>query len=353
MAREAREVMFETVIAFLVINTIAFGLRVLSRGYVHKRFGADDWMMVVAYLAFVVTIVMVILALHHGYGLHMSELSEAPERLRNALKYFIIGQPIYGVACGAVQLSIGLLLLRIASTPIYRHVIIVSLAIIASSSLATSILLALQCRPLSFAWKGSETGTCFHPSVIVKIGYAFSVMDIASSWGYSILPIPILWHMDMHWRAKISILLILAMGVVSSTATILRFKGLMFLVNNHDLLYDMVPANTWSLVEVSIAILAACLATYPPLLRRLHIQGFDSDTDDKPKLNRSLPVGVYGSSQWVHELGRIKRSGKVELNDVTIEGGFDGDSQELILDRNRIQRNTSISVEYSQRKDDA
>ena len=130
------------------------------------------------------------------------------------VQYLIIGQPIYGVACGAVKLSIGLLLLRIASTPIYRHVIIVSLAIIASSSLATSILLALQCRPLSFAWKGSETGTCFHPSVIVKIGYASSVMDIASSWGYSFLPIPILWHMDMHWRAKISILLILAMGVV-------------------------------------------------------------------------------------------------------------------------------------------
>jgi hypothetical protein len=37
-------------IAWLVIDTVAVGLRLFSRGYLLRTFGADDWAMVVAYV---------------------------------------------------------------------------------------------------------------------------------------------------------------------------------------------------------------------------------------------------------------------------------------------------------------
>jgi hypothetical protein len=90
----------------------------------------------------------------------------------------------------------------------------ISVVIVALWSAATVLIISFQCRPLSFAWGGSTTGTCYHPSVLVKVGYAFSGMDIASSWTYALLPIPMLWDVHMPWRAKISIMVVLAIGVV-------------------------------------------------------------------------------------------------------------------------------------------
>jgi hypothetical protein len=39
-------------------------------------------------------------------------------------------------------------------------------------------------------------------------------MDIASSWMYALLPIPMLWDVQMPWRAKLSFVVVLAIGVV-------------------------------------------------------------------------------------------------------------------------------------------
>jgi len=112
----------------------------------------------------------------------------------NLPQYFILGQSTYALTSGLVKLSVGLLLYRIAAIPAYRYTVMISIIIVVVWSLATVMIIALQCQPLSFAWGGSKTGKCFNPSVLVKTGYAFSAMDIASSWMYSLLPIPMLWN---------------------------------------------------------------------------------------------------------------------------------------------------------------
>jgi hypothetical protein len=47
---EARDIMYNYLIAFIVVTSAAVGLQCFSRGYYTRVFGADDWAMVVAYV---------------------------------------------------------------------------------------------------------------------------------------------------------------------------------------------------------------------------------------------------------------------------------------------------------------
>ena len=90
--------MYEYLISFLVLNTIAVGLRLFSRGYIARATGADDWAMVVAFvwfgcnfcisithkiqLSYVATSIVLLLALHYGLGVHVTELALDPRGYR-------------------------------------------------------------------------------------------------------------------------------------------------------------------------------------------------------------------------------------------------------------------------------
>jgi hypothetical protein len=52
-------------------------------------------------------------------------------------------------------------------------------------TLVSSVIVGLQCRPLSLAW-GVGEGTCLHPSILGNVGYSISAMDIVSSFLYAV-----------------------------------------------------------------------------------------------------------------------------------------------------------------------
>jgi hypothetical protein len=105
------------------------------------------------------------------------------------------------------------------------------------------------------------------------------------------------------------------------------------------------------MVEVGVAIFAACLSTYRPLLKHMHIHGFGDSSGKSSKrtgskLSRS-GMNTGDKSVDHHELGAIRFNGKLGKHDVTVGGGNDSDSQELILHGNGIQKDTRVDVEYA------
>lgn len=73
--------------------------------------------------------------------------------------------------------------------------------------------MALQCRPLSVAW-GVGKGTCVEPTVIMNTGYSFSALDIGANWLYALLPVAMLWNIQLSFRMKASITALLGLGVL-------------------------------------------------------------------------------------------------------------------------------------------
>lgn len=101
----------------------------------------------------------------------------------------------------------------------------------------TFFVLVFQCHPVSLAWDPtSGVGTCLGSAVIANFGYAFSALDIFFDWMYALLPIPMLWDVKMTFQVKLSIFMILGLGVFASTATIVRLKYIVALTDESDYL---------------------------------------------------------------------------------------------------------------------
>ncbi|ESZ95217.1 hypothetical protein SBOR_4396 [Sclerotinia borealis F-4128] len=229
-------------------------------------------------------------SVHYGVGVHANKLSF--DDLIAGLKYQVILELSYILVAAILKTSVGLLLLRITSVkPFYKYLVWASLIIIWLWSIITFIVGCLQCRPLEATWNPLVTGTCIDPRIMTSFAYAISAETIFFDWLFALLPIPMLWNLKMSFRLKVSIVGILGLGIIASSATIVRFKFLIAFSNHTDTLS---PVLLWSTIELALGITAASIATLRPLLRRWRICGFTSD----PSLSFGSPGGPRSGREY-------------------------------------------------------
>lgn len=182
-------------------------------------------------MIFTVLSAFLIAGVHYGIGKHNASLS--PADLVQALKVCILktlahslgltrlpqfqtlSELAYIANTAFIKLSVGLLLRRISPSKTYNTIISTSMIILTLWTAVTFFIVLFQCRPVYFAWdQSSGKGSCFNPTVIADAGYAFSAMDIFFDWLFALLPVPMLWDVQMSAQLKLSILLILSLGVL-------------------------------------------------------------------------------------------------------------------------------------------
>lgn len=83
-------------------------------------------------------------------------------------------------------------------------------------------LMIFQCHPISFFWTQNPDPTvpapvgsaCIDRSIIESSTFAHGALSAAVDWTLGILPIFLVWNLNMTPRTKISVALILALGAV-------------------------------------------------------------------------------------------------------------------------------------------
>ncbi|KAL7929939.1 hypothetical protein V8C35DRAFT_330830 [Trichoderma chlorosporum] len=325
-----RESFWSVMVAFVVLNSITVGLRLWLR-ISSRSFGYDDWATCVAFGVFLVFCAFEFRALGYGYG--------ATEMLPGynpvlAAEYFVIAQLLYLIAQLAAKISVALVLYRIATmAPLIRRTLMASMAVMSIVSIVTIFIFAFQCRPLSVAW-GVGTGTCLPGSTIANAAYAVSAADILFSWLYGLLPIYLLWSVQISMRTKIVVSILLGFGAVSCIATILRLS---YAVKVSQLSSTaaaqavdlLLTATIYSATEVGLAIFCASLAALKPLL----------------KFIPWIPGSSKGTSKF--ESGLEPRGPSIRLQDRQVDTG----SEESILPNGhqQIQKTTHYQVSYESR----
>ncbi len=156
------------------------------------------------------------------------------------MQFFVISTIEYVILVFAAKVSVALVLFRLASNnKIVRRILVASLVIMLVWTLVSSVIVGLQCQPLSLAW-GEGEGTCMDPKILGDVGFAISAMDIVSSFLYAVsdpstpflyllehcrkwmrtnrtlqaLPIFLLQGVQLSPKLKVSVIFLLGMGVV-------------------------------------------------------------------------------------------------------------------------------------------
>lgn len=63
-------------------------------------------------------------------------------------------------------------------------------------------------------WYPTMEGHCQHRSIQTTLSYAVAVVSIMSDWIFAVLPIFLLWNVQLDWRVKCSVIAMLGLGIL-------------------------------------------------------------------------------------------------------------------------------------------
>ncbi|CAG8983008.1 hypothetical protein HYALB_00003587 [Hymenoscyphus albidus] len=278
-------------ILFMILAWTFVGLRCYVRAVMIKGFGMDDWLAVISLIFFTIYCTFVSLGVSKGTGQHLVDLP--PENIPIAVKWWWCCELSYVASTAFLKVSIAIFLARICVAKPQRIAIWVVGVSTALYSIFYFFVIVFQCNPAPYFWTqylGAQ-GTCLPSSWITITTYTHGAVSVVSDWTLGILPVFLLWDLQMNVRTKIMVGLILSLGAVGSVSTIVRLPYIQQL-GLKDFLYATTDVAIWSTVEPGIGLTASSMATLRPLF---------ADFFSRSKLfGGTTPAGTLGrtTGQW-------------------------------------------------------
>ncbi|KAB2571478.1 hypothetical protein DBV05_g9844 [Lasiodiplodia theobromae] len=209
------------------------------------------------------------------------------------------------------------------------------------AALTTDIAVLAWCKPISATWD-KRTGSCADASIITNVSYFISTISIITDFSCAILPVFILSSVQLHLRIKASVAIILALGVVASTATLVRLRYLFSYNNPTDYLYNIANIAIWSIVESGIGLIAGSLPALRPLLRYVPFLGGDSGAGSSDRTRSRALSGALTFRRSRNKL-ETPHTGAEAGGSTTCEAGkrswlelSDAESQKYILKESHV-----------------
>jgi len=266
-------------VLFLTLAWIAVPLRCWVRIKITKSFAVDDWLTIISLFLFTIYAGFVFMGAYWGTGRHLVDLS--PLAIRMAMKSWYFGEIFYIICCTFLRLAIGHSLLRLTIDKVHRIAIHTLNGLNVIFNLYFVLITILQCTPPQDFWELGRTRLhCINPLISVKSTFAQSGICAFTDWAFALLPIFLLWNLNMCFRKKVCVALLLSLGALASTASLIRIPYVITLSQTQDFLWATVNVVIWSSIEPGLGITAISLATLRPLLRKyFSISGLTKQSD--------------------------------------------------------------------------
>ncbi|KAJ5861824.1 uncharacterized protein N7529_009134 [Penicillium soppii] len=292
------ESIFIITTVFLGISFIAVCLRCFVRLRIVKAFGWDDAFMVCAMLLNILFALCGITGALYGIGQKSKELL-LKGTMETAMFWWWLGQTSYVWTCALAKISIALALLRLTIAKTHRLILFTVIGVTCIIGLVFWFMLTLQCQPVEFFWQqirlkldpeANVHGTCMNLDSIIAIAYVYSVTATLCDLTLGLLPVFLVWKLQMNTRTKAALAAILGMGCVASAAVIIRIPFLHD-YKDEDFLYATANISIWSNVEASLGIAAGSLVTLRPLFRWFRDPSYAGGSKSKSKrTGGSMPL---------------------------------------------------------------
>jgi hypothetical protein len=102
---------------------------------------------------------------------------------------------------------------------IFRIAVWCVAALVVGLWLASTLAAIFQCTPISFFWNKNQPGTCFNANAFVLVT---SIINVVTDFIIVVMPMPIIWKLDMPRARKIGVCGIFLLGGVVVFASTIR-----------------------------------------------------------------------------------------------------------------------------------
>ena len=294
----------EVLLVITIILTIVAFLSTVVRLYVRWQrnvLGWDDYLIGAATGLALGRSIIQIVSVTRGNGKHHWQLS--------------VSDYAYVLFCGwltqlflfpmlaLLKTSICLLVLRIKDPPRLRYFLWGVIVGLILTNLLPEIVLLAECSPVDAYWKG-DSDKCWNPSVRIYSIYLQTAYSVTTDLMCSLLPIYVVWDLQMSTLKKVGIWSLMSLGLISTAFALLRASTLGLVTS--DLSFDYCWTSIWANIEVYVGIIAANLS-----LCRIYY-GWFKDTYLKSRQSQrtsphsveagSYPLAPYSGTKSAHSV---------------------------------------------------
>ena len=207
---------FISCVIFPPISLLVLSLRLYcrtkltSRHRLRRKFGWDDVAVIATFIFIVVFSALLSLATHHGFGLHVWQMT--PELFSSFLKSIVIFSPPYILAVAGYKIAILLLYSRIFEwQQVYQWLCRLGIFVVCATAISNLCTTFLGCRPLQKFWNPRIPGYCFDD---YAANAAFAAMYVFADFYIALLPLPIIWRSTLRTKKKARLTIILGIGIM-------------------------------------------------------------------------------------------------------------------------------------------
>ncbi|GKZ82889.1 hypothetical protein AnigIFM56816_007714 [Aspergillus niger] len=168
-----------------------------------------------------------------------------------------------GLGIPVVQaIASGLIIVAVLKFRIAAYALEAIIVLYLIGSIATTLRL---CRPLAYYWNISLEGSC-GDAVTAELAAAVinMVLDIIAV----LLPIPIIWKLQMATEKKVAVTATFGLGMVISIINLIRLVKVLDCTLDQDLTYCTADNSILTVAEMAVGILVACAPTIGPAILR-------------------------------------------------------------------------------------
>ncbi|KAL4781997.1 hypothetical protein BJX76DRAFT_305009 [Aspergillus varians] len=246
-----------TQVVCIAIVTVMVGLRVFIKVRLRNGLGFEDYTTVAGWMLFIGFCANMLVLNKYGGGYHAWDVPKS--QFVNFQKASYAVTLIYVPMVFVIKIALLTVMLRIFA-PDRQKVLIIwtSIIILLLYYIPAFFIKIFFCRPISAYWLGTAAtgGSCLNQrSVII----ADSSISIVSDLWILILPVPMLWSLQMSMMKKLRVIGILGAGGLATGFSIWRLVMMVEDSETLDTTWFWIQAVLTANAEAGIGLICACL----------------------------------------------------------------------------------------------
>ena len=194
------------------LSSIVTTLRLMTRIWIVRNVGFDDYTIVCATFGIVISSGLVALQVHYGFGRHRNYLSKWQYIECEKYSYREWIQTLQTLIF--TKLSICFFLSRIPIQKYFIRPIQGAIVVLIISNVILTLFWIFRCNPIAGAWNKETPSKCFTEAQLQRIIFSQAIISIASDFALALFPIALLWNVQISLRIKAGLCSLMALGLM-------------------------------------------------------------------------------------------------------------------------------------------
>ncbi|ROV92799.1 hypothetical protein VMCG_09090 [Cytospora schulzeri] len=227
--------------------------------------------------------------IYNGLGHHLADLG--PSQIAVQYKLLIAADITWLLGTVSAKLSMLYLYTRIFAISRATKVgALILMLLVTSFGIAFLVIFMTQCHPFDEPWNPVPGGWCRN---LVTQEYISCGLNLVLDLSVVILPMPVLWKLQMTTTRKLFITIMFSLGLVTVGVMCWRLQYTAESVVINDYTFTLGTISTISMFELWLGIICVCLPTLGPLVK-IYVSPAISKMTSGAYFNRL----IRGSRMW-------------------------------------------------------